>query len=98
MGYQGKQGNILYNSYEADQLTIRNMALQGSILAPDADVIFNAGVINGTLIADSLTGSGQSNQFLFHHDVPVASVPESATAILIGSGVAGVFIFRKKRK
>lgn len=98
MGYQGKQGNILYNSYEADQLTIRNMALQGSILAPDADVTFNSGVINGTLIADSLTGSGQSNQFLFHHDVPVASVPESATAILIGSGLAGVFIFRKKRK
>lgn len=97
-GYDKKQGNILYNFYEADQLTMHNIGIMGSILAPDADVIFNTGVINGTLIADSLTGSGQSNQSLFHHDVPVTSVPEPAPAILLGCGLAGIFIFRRKMK
>jgi choice-of-anchor A domain-containing protein len=102
-GYDGKLGNILYNFYDADQLTIHNIAVQGSILAPDADVAFNSGQINGTLIAGSLTGTGQSNLVLFDHDLfdhnnPVRPVPEPATVVLLGGGLAGVFVIRKKIK
>lgn len=100
-GYEGRQGNILYNFYEADQLTIGGIGIAGSILAPDASVIFNPGHIDGTLIAHSLTGNGQSNLYLFdhdlfNHDAPVQPVPEPATVILLGCGLAGIFIIRKK--
>ncbi|MDH4028124.1 MAG: choice-of-anchor A family protein, partial [Nitrospirota bacterium] len=79
----GKEGNILYNFYEAGQLSVSKIAVKGSILAPHADVIFNSGRIDGTLIANSATGTGQFNSYRFDHDVPVNVVPEPGTISLI---------------
>ena len=92
----GKEGNILYNFYDAGQLSVSNIAVKGSILAPHADIIFNSGRIDGTLIADSATGTGQFNSYPFDHDVPVNVVPEPGTISLLLSGVAALFTFRKK--
>ncbi len=51
--------NILWNFYEADTLKLSGIGLEGSILAPTAALDFNNGQIEGTVIADSMTGNGQ---------------------------------------
>lgn len=91
-GWQDRQGNILYNFYEAADLTISGIGVKGSILAPYASVSFNSGHIDGTLIANSITGGGEYHQFLFNHDIPPGNepVPEPATMLLFGTGLAGL--------
>jgi choice-of-anchor A domain-containing protein len=49
---------ILYNFYEATELTLNDDRIQGSILAPRATVTLVAGRVNGTLIGAALTGGG----------------------------------------
>ena len=53
--------HVLYNFYQTTALTLQNVAIQGSILAPSAAIDFTAGVINGTLVGASFNGGGQSN-------------------------------------
>ena len=49
---------ILYNFYEATELTLNDDRIQGSILAPQASVTLVAGRVNGTLIGGGLSGGG----------------------------------------
>jgi choice-of-anchor A domain-containing protein len=49
---------ILYNFYEATELTLNDDRIQGSILAPRASVTLVAGRVNGTLIGGALSGGG----------------------------------------
>ncbi len=53
--------HVLYNFPQATTLTLQNVAIQGSILAPSAAIDFTAGVINGTLVGASLNSGGQAN-------------------------------------
>jgi len=97
----GTAENILFNFYEATSLTIGSIGVRGSILAPYAHITFNSGVVNGSVIADSIVGGGQFNQNLFDHEIPNGSqpVPEPATMLLFGSGLAGLAATRlRKRK
>lgn len=58
----GVQNNhIIFNFANAKTLEIRNVGVEGSILAPTAQVNYTSGVIHGFLIAKSLTGNGQVN-------------------------------------
>ncbi len=50
--------HILYNFYQATELTLNDDRIQGSILAPHARVTFVQGRLNGTLIGAALTGTG----------------------------------------
>jgi choice-of-anchor A domain-containing protein/uncharacterized repeat protein (TIGR01451 family) len=61
--------NVLFNFYEATSLSIQNIAVLGSILAPSADLTFE-GVINGQVIVNSVTGTGQFNNVLFVGNIP----------------------------
>ena len=90
--------NILYNFYEATSLTIQGVGVKGSILAPHADVNFNSAHIDGTLIANSLTGTGEFHKYEFDHDVPVVPEPISSTLFIVGGATLGFRNFRKKRK
>ena len=56
------QQHVLYHFYEATTLTLvtnGNPGIKGTVFAPEADVALNGGIINGQLVAASLTGTGQ---------------------------------------
>lgn len=97
----GLAENILFNFYEATSLTMGSIGVRGSILAPYANITFNSGVVHGSVIAESIRGNGQYNQNLFDHEIPNGGqpVPEPATMLLFGSGLAGLAATRlRKRK
>ncbi len=94
--------NVLYNFYEAKSLSASGIGIQGSVLAPLANFKFNNGQINGNLIAASLTGGGQSNNFLFQGELPdptpTSKVPEPATLAGLGLVAAAGVVSRRKGK
>lgn len=85
---------ILFNFSQANSLNLSEVSWMGSILAPHADIAFNNGHINGTLIAGSLSGNGESHLHLFNSDTVSAmsstSVPEPTGVLsLLGLLVMG---------
>ena len=68
--------HVLYNFSEATSLTIASIGIQGTILAPLATVQFNSGNIDGTLIVNNLSGTGESHNFLFQGSLPPLPVPD----------------------
>lgn len=101
------RNKVLFNFYEADTLTFKGVGVEGSVLAPYADVVDPQGVINGTIIAKSWSGSMQQNHQLFTGnidlDIPTgntetpAPTPEPATFALFGLGLIGLVCFRNKK-
>jgi choice-of-anchor A domain-containing protein len=91
--------NILFNFFEATNLTASSLGIEGSFLAPKAKVTFNNGQLNGTLVAASFAGNGQ-----FNHvgrppvEKPPASVPEPATLAGLGFAAAALATSRRKNK
>ena len=68
---------VLYNYYEATTLSLQWISVEGSILAPLADVVNPQGVIQGTVIAKSWNGSMQQNHVPFEGDLPCVEMPET---------------------
>jgi choice-of-anchor A domain-containing protein/uncharacterized repeat protein (TIGR01451 family) len=62
-------GNVLYNFHKANNITIKQIDIRGSILAPKAKVNFVSGVINGQMICKFFEGQGQMNNSLFHGSI-----------------------------
>jgi len=62
-GVSGRE--ILWNLTDASDLEIYAVEVEGSVLAPLADAQFNAGAMNGTLVAKSVTGYGELHSYLF---------------------------------
>ncbi|MGC8625041.1 MAG: choice-of-anchor A family protein [Phycisphaerae bacterium] len=82
-------GNTLWNFYNASSVTVNNTALQGTLLAPYANVNFEGGQVDGSIIANNLTEDcgaeidpGEFNSLA----VPQVVVPEPATLSLLGIG------------
>jgi choice-of-anchor A domain-containing protein len=69
--------NILFNFYEATQVHIKGN-LYGSVLAPNAAIFGQHGLINGQLIAKSFTGGTQLNKSTFNIDTLPAPCQGSA--------------------
>jgi choice-of-anchor A domain-containing protein/uncharacterized repeat protein (TIGR01451 family) len=67
--------HVLFNFPDATSLTIAGISVQGSVLAPRADVTFTSGNLEGTLVAGSLTGSGE-----FHYCPSLAQMPDQTLA------------------
>ncbi|MBE9125976.1 MULTISPECIES: choice-of-anchor A family protein [unclassified Coleofasciculus] len=95
---------IIYNFFEADSLTASGIGIQGSVLAPWANFNFDNAQVNGNVITASLTGQGQSNNYLFNGNLPdptpevPASVPEPATLAGLGLVAAAGIASRRQRK
>ncbi|WAC19484.1 choice-of-anchor A family protein [Luteolibacter sp. SL250] len=84
---------VLYNFYEATALTIAGISVQGSVLAPLANVTFSNGNVEGTLIANNVTGQGEYHNYKFQGTLPV---PEPSGAALLGLSLASL-AFRRRR-
>jgi choice-of-anchor A domain-containing protein len=63
--------HVIYNLPEATTLALDGVGVEGTILAPRADTSFAGGAINGTLVAASLTGPGESHAHAFAGCTPV---------------------------
>ncbi|WP_339376021.1 choice-of-anchor A family protein [Calothrix sp. NIES-2098] len=67
---------VIYNFYEATNLTASGISIEGSILAPLANFNFNNGQVNGNVVVASLTGNGESHNYLFNGNLP--DVPKTS--------------------
>lgn len=76
--------NTLFNFYEATKLTMNGIGIEGSILAPNANVIFKSGQMKGQLIAKSFKGSGSLHDYAFNNDEPMANVPDTGSTAWMG--------------
>ena len=61
--------HVLYNFYEANNLRLGGISVEGTVLAPFAAIAFPHGNINGTLIGASLSGSGEAHHHPFAGDI-----------------------------
>ena len=73
--------NILYNLMGFESITMHNIGLPGSILAPNAEVNFYEGHIIGTLMADSLIGGSWTNKIRGGQINTPTPVPEASTGL-----------------
>jgi choice-of-anchor A domain-containing protein/uncharacterized repeat protein (TIGR01451 family) len=73
------QQHVLFNFPDAASLTMAGISVQGSVLAPGADVTFSNGNLEGTLVAGTLTGSGEFHNFPTLAEIP-AQVPAQTPA------------------
>lgn len=90
--------HVLYNFHDATNLTINQIGVLGTILAPLADVNFAGGAIDGTIIANNLTGPGESHLYLFQGNLPLVPVPEPATVALGAMGLLALMAVRTRRR
>lgn len=85
---------ILFNFYEAENLILSGIGVEGSILAPLADIHNAQGVISGTLIASSFDGTMEQEYNPFDSGTPV---PEPGTCIILGLGLSALAVFLRRR-
>lgn len=62
--------NVLFNFVDATQVTTTGFSFQGSVLATKANVNFSNGNVEGTLVAASLSGSGEFHNSQFTGNLP----------------------------
>lgn len=104
-GYDGfKNYNVLYNFYEAKNLTFSNVGLYGSVLAPLANVAGGGGQINGSVVVGNWASNIQVNANHYFNATNVAGYvsavpePETYAMLLAGLGLVGFMARRRKNK
>ena len=93
--------HVLWNFINATSLTFGG-EFGGSVLAPLAAVTNNS-PIDGTLVAASFSGSGEIHSDPYVGGFPgggrqPVAAPEPATLSLIGTGIAGLTLIRRRSK
>jgi choice-of-anchor A domain-containing protein len=89
--------HVLYNFYEATTLNVAGISILGSILAPNANVNFSNGNIEGTLVAQTLSGGGEFHNAPFQGTLPMP-IPEPSSALLAALAGAGFLVHRRRSR
>lgn len=87
------ESSVLFNFYQATALTVSGINIKGSVLAPQASLVFNNGQINGQVVAKSMSGNGE-----FHYDPFCGSVPVPEPASMVAMALGGIGLIRARRK
>ncbi len=99
---------VLFNFGNAQTLSLQNLAFEGALLAPLATVSFNSGHIDGALIVNTYSGSGQINYVGFNDPLPIyqisagsggtpVSSPEPGSLALFGTGLLVIGLAFRRR-
>ncbi len=98
------QYNVLYNFYEAQNITLNGVGLYGSILAPLATVSGGNGQINGNVVVGNWNSNIQVNSNHYFNPTNVAGLvsavpePETYAMLLAGLGMIGFMARRRKNE
>lgn len=94
--YGNNSSKTLLNFTQSnDSFTILG-SLNASVLAPNLDLSFKYGNVNGQVIANSVSGSSQFNNFLF--DYPPSPVPENSIMFMVIMGTLGLLVIASRKK
>jgi choice-of-anchor A domain-containing protein len=95
--------NIIWNFYAATSVNITTQ-IGGTVLATLANVT-NQNQIDGALVANSWNGTGELHDYGFDGVLPTAdvvaataSVPEPASLVIFGAGLAGLGMIQRCRR
>ncbi len=61
---------VLFNMSKCNSLQMNSIGWKGTVLAPKANIQFNNGQIDGSLIASTVQGNGESHHMPFTGDLP----------------------------
>ena len=67
--FNSRSQNVLFNFYESRTINIHNIGFEGSILAPNADIVCENGYVNGNVIGNSISGDGEFHDYPFSYMV-----------------------------
>lgn len=86
---------VLYNFSAATSLSMSGVRVQGTILAPGAGVSFSNGSLNGSMVANSVSGRGTFTHTAFAGSVAGSEIPSPSGAGAIA--LFGAVVLRRRR-
>lgn len=77
-----KNQHLFWCFPDCTDLNISNYQFAGTILAPIANSIVSQGQVNGSIISENLTGSGEVHYYLYQGTLPITSDKASISGVM----------------
>ncbi|MPY69929.1 MAG: choice-of-anchor A family protein [Alphaproteobacteria bacterium] len=90
--FERNRDTILFNFFEAETLSLANIGVQASILAPETDIQTSWGVVWGQVVGASWTGPMQVNQVYYDGYAPPPGGPVGDEVAIPAPGALGIVL------